>query len=80
MIHKCFWTDDEKNTRIYNKTARLIKQLSALLAFVGVIVGLCFLANSAYLGIVTIIVSILMYIFFKGFGEIIQLLEDIKNK
>lgn len=65
-----------------NKVALIIK----IVAIVGVIVGAgygCTLFDSAYteeIGIVYIIVSIISAVFIYALGEIIQLLEDIKNK
>ena len=67
LCDKCFWAYDEEDTKVYNKTANIIKNLSGIL-------------SSVILGIIIIISSICQYIFAKGFGEIIQLLEDIKNK
>ena len=80
LCDKCFWAYDEEDTKVYNKTANIIKTLSGILTFIGILAGLYFLLSSVILGIIIIISSICQYIFAKGFGEIIQLLEDIKNK
>lgn len=65
-----------------NKVALAIKVIAIVGAVIGVIYG-CSLFDSAYteeIGIIYIIVSIISAVFIYALGEIIQLLEDIKNK
>ncbi len=74
-------TSENYSNRKYNKTAILIKSI----AIIGLIIGLCigFSRIEEYkeeLGAIYIITSIISGIFIYALGEIIQLLEDIKNK
>ncbi len=65
-----------------NKVALAIKVIAIVGAVIGVIYG-CSLFDSAYteeIVIIYIIVSIISAVFIYALGEIIQLLEDIKNK
>ena len=88
LCKKCYALSQEDNesTNNYeikkrNKTAIIIKSI----AIIGLIIGLCigFSQLGEYeeeLGVIYIIASIISGIFTYALGEIIQLLEDIKNK
>ena len=67
--------------KIKNKMAKLLSNLGVIITVIGFISGIIFLINGfiAYC-VITIISSILIMIFLLSFSEIIQLLEDIKNK
>lgn len=64
-----------------NIVANLIKIISLLAGIIGIIYGLSMLDSwrTEELVFPIIIASIVVAIFIYGFGEIIQLLEDIKN-
>lgn len=65
-----------------NKVALIIKIISVIASIIGIIASLT-LFGSSYtedLAIIYLIVSIVGGIFSYALGEIIQLLEDIKNK
>lgn len=65
-----------------NKVALIIKVISVIASIIGIIASLT-LFGSSYtedLAIIYLIVSIVGGIFSYALGEIIQLLEDIKNK
>lgn len=66
----------------YNIVARIIKVISIIISIIGVIYGLSMLDSwrTEELAFPIIIGSIVITIFVYGYGEIIQLLEDIKNK
>lgn len=70
----------DANTYSKNKVAILLKIFSIIILIVGIIVGIIQLDTYSILGISYIIVSIILSIFIYGLGEIVQLLEDIKNK
>ena len=81
-----FVMDTEKDNnindiKIKNKMAKLLSNLGVIITIIGFIVGIIFLIKGfiAYC-VITIISSILSMIFMFAFSEIIQLLEDIKNK
>lgn len=80
LCEKCFWEESEEESRIFNRRARLVKQLSALISFLGILIGICMFAVSFSTAFTVTIISITIYILGIGLGEIIQLLEDIKNK
>lgn len=63
-----------------NRVAKLIKVISIISLIIGVIIGITQLDTYSILGITYIVISIISSIFVYGLGEIIQLLEDIKNK
>lgn len=63
-----------------NKIAKSMKLVSIILLILGIIIGITQLDTYLVLGITYIVISIISSIFVYGFGEIIQLLEDIKNK
>ena len=65
-----------------NIVASIIKGIAVISAIAGVIVGLVSIdaLNSGVIAAVIIISSIISSIFIYALGEIIQLLEDIKNK
>lgn len=64
-----------------NSVANTIKTIAILIAVIGIICAfsVIFISNIILAVIITII-SIVIAIFIFGYGEIIQLLEDIKNK
>lgn len=71
----------KNETNNKNKMAKLLSNLGIIIAIVGFIVGLILFCNGNIVyGIITIICSIICMIFILAFSEIIQLLEDIKNK
>lgn len=75
------YSNNENDSRT-NTVAKTIKILSVLGAIIGIIYAII-LGQSVYTeGLVfpVIIISVISAIFVFGFGEIIQLLEDIKNK
>ena len=65
-----------------NKVATIIKALSIVAGVIGVVFGLYAIdgLNMDEGAVIIIIASIISAIFIYGLGEIIQLLEDIKNK
>lgn len=69
--------DNGKNT-----VASIIKGIAVISAIAGVIVGLVSIdaLNFGVMAVVIIIASIISAVFIYALGEIIQLLEDIKNK
>lgn len=64
-------------TTITNSVANIIKALAILEVIIAIVVGLITIEE---FGILVIIGSIISAIFIYALGEIIQLLEDIKNK
>ena len=72
--------DENENVEVENKIANVIHIIGTLLVFIGPITGFIYTSENTWLGIVIIISSIVTSIFIAGFAEIIQLLEDIKNK
>ena len=65
-----------------NKVATIIKALSIVAGVIGVVFGLYAIdgLNMDEGAVIIIIASIISAIFTYALGEIIQLLEDIKNK
>lgn len=65
-----------------NKIATIIKIISIVVAIAGVCIGISQFESyrTEELGWIYIIVSIVSAVFVYALGEIIQLLEDIKNK
>ena len=74
--------DDNKRRNGENRVATIIKVIS----IIGAIVGVCFgfsqfdSYKSEGIGVTIIVASVVSAIFVYALGEIIQLLEDIKNK
>lgn len=66
-------------TRNINTIAKFIKVLAIIEGIIGFIVGLIS-ENSLMIGLLYISISVISAMFIYGFGEMIQLLEDIKNK
>ena len=68
--------------RELNKIATIIKIIAIIVAIVGVCIGIGQFESyrTEELGWIYIIVSIISAVFVYALGEIIQLLEDIKNK
>ncbi len=80
-------SNDNKNNNVNvsartNKVATIIKALAIVEVVIGVIFGIYAIdgLNMDEGAIVIIIASIISAIFTYALGEIIQLLEDIKNK
>lgn len=73
---------NEQGYKRYNGTATLIKTIAFIGAIIGVFFGIAQFDSAATsaLGIACIAISIISGIFIYALGEIIQLLEDIKNK
>lgn len=78
---------DNKNNNVNvlvrtNKIATIIKALSIVEVVIGVIFGLYAIdgLNMDEGAVIIIIASIISAVFIYALGEIIQLLEDIKNK
>lgn len=69
---------NEKSTT--NIVAKVIKIIAILNAIAGVILGLVGIEDFEVYAVVFIVASIISSIFIYAIGEIIQLLEDIKNK
>lgn len=80
----CLWEDDEDEPKKYNKIARSLKLSSALLSSISLMLGLvlCFSGelNNIIFGVSVIFIGFIVNTFGKVFGEMLQLLEDIKNK
>lgn len=74
-------TSYEYDNRNINSVARIIKILAIISAVISIIGGIFFFGDSEPgMGIVCLIGGIISSIFVYSLGEIIQLLEDIKNK
>lgn len=71
---------DECRPNKHNITAKIIKAMAILGGILGAIAGLVLLSDDEKIGMLYLIISVISAIFINGFGEIIQLLEDIKNK
>ena len=69
-------TTQKKN----NIVAVVIKVLAIILAVLSVLVGLISIADTLPTGITIILTGLISSVFIYATGEIIQLLEDIKNK
>ena len=63
-----------------NKVATIIKTIAIILAIICTIMGLLAIDELKSLSIVIILTGVISAIFVYALGEIIQLLEDIKNK
>lgn len=74
------YSRENSSDYIKNRVAKLIKVISIISLIIGVIIGITQLDTYSILGITYIVISIISSIFVYGLGEIIQLLEDIKNK
>lgn len=64
-------------TTIKNSVANIIKALAIVEVIIAIVVGLITIEE---FGIFVIVGSIISAVFIYALGEIIQLLEDIKNK
>lgn len=85
----CYDEVNKKNQKQYSNThnnniiATILKALSifiSIIGIIGLIVGIATDEMEVFTGIIIILSSFISSIFIYGFGEIIQLLEDIKNK
>lgn len=73
--------DDESTYTIKNRVASFFYSLSSIILFISVLIAIIsFSDNNPLIGTIAIITGIISPMFLYGFGEIIQLLEDIKNK
>ena len=70
--------EDEKSTN--NIVAKVIKIIAILNAIAGIILGLVGIEDFEVYAVVFIVAIIISSSFIYAIGEIIQLLEDIKNK
>lgn len=70
----------ERESNNINYIAQIIKMISVLCGIIGIFYGLSLLEYDEEMVLPIIVSTVLVSIFFYGFGEIIQLLEDIKNK
>lgn len=68
------------NDRIENSVATIIQGLAILEGFIAAIIGIIAIVDAQLIGFAIIIGGIISAIFVYALGEIIQLLEDIKNK
>lgn len=72
--------DETKITLENNAVASLLKNLSLFLLFVVVIGSIIIMVNlNVFTGVICLFSSTLFLALLYGFGEIIQLLQDIKN-
>lgn len=69
-----------ENNYYQNTVAKIIKILSFILGILGIIVGLTTIEDLQLMSIIIIVTSLISSILIYALGEIIQLLEDIKNK
>ena len=69
-----------ENTSNINNVARIIKTLGILVFIGGLIIGFRFIDKVDELFVVFIVVGVVSSIFIYSLGEIIQLLQDIKDK
>lgn len=74
---KCY---EDNNNKGENQVASSIKSISVLFIIVGIIGTIYTFAYNILLAFIVGIMSIVISRFIFGYGEIIQLLEDIKNK
>lgn len=66
---------------IENIVAKKIKDISIWIGLLGVVMAIIILVNENIIGSIIIgLISVLIAILVYGYGEIIQLLEDIKNR
>ena len=82
---KASYNGDSNSNDIYeyapkNTIAKIIKIISIISAIAGIIIGLVTIGELEVMSVAIIIVSIISAVFVYALGEIIQLLEDIKNK
>lgn len=63
-----------------NNIAKIIKVIAILEAISGLILGLMLIKEIETMSIIIIVVGFISAVFIYALGEIIQLLEDIKNK
>lgn len=70
--------NNKSNTRT-NNVASVIKELAIVVAIIGVLGGFVAIEKTDF-AIPLIVASIISAVFIYALGEIIQLLEDIKNK
>ena len=73
-------TTTNEEDKIINTSAKCIKVIAIMIGIICFIAGLAYIDDDSNFGLTLIIISIISSIFIYGFGEIIQLLEDIKNK
>jgi len=74
---KCY---EDNNNKGENQVTSNIKSVSVLFIIVGIIGTICAFTYNILLAFIVGIMSIVISRFIFGYGEIIQLLEDIKNK
>lgn len=84
LCTKCYLSRKKPNgdTKKSNNVAYIIKSIAIIGAIAGIILG-CMQFSSYHtesLGILYIVISVISAVFVYALGEIIQLLEDIKNK
>lgn len=74
-------SSNSKNTNMChtNNVANIIKILAIMSGFAGAILGFSSIDKSDF-AILIIVASVISAVFIYALGEIIQLLEDIKNK
>lgn len=72
--------DIQENTVITNSTAQIIRVIGFIQIIAGIIAVFALGENQFYVGIAIFISAFVTGILEIGFGEVIQLLEDIKNK
>lgn len=70
---------ESDNTKI-NTVAKIIKIIAILEGIVSIILGFMFMEDLELYSLIIILVGGISAIFVYAIGEIIQLLEDIKNK
>lgn len=80
LIH----TEKKQERKSINSIARIIKIITSIIGFLGVIGGLLtmcwFSLVNTIVGASIVIVSLISSVIMYGLGEIIQLLQDIKQK
>lgn len=75
---KCY---EDSNDNCENGVASKIKSIAILIGVIGIICAFFVIFSSnIILAVIIAVISIVIAIFIFGYGEIIQLLEDIKNK
>lgn len=75
--------NDRNNSVIQtNAVAKIIKILAIVVGVVGVLFGIISIdaLNSGEMAVFIILLSVISAVFIYALGEIIQLLQDIKNK
>lgn len=73
-------TTNYEEEKTANTVARIIKVIAIFEAIAGIILGLIFIEDLELMSIVIIVVGFISAVFIYAIGEIIQLLQDIKNK